>query len=103
MAPPAENLAAWSKALRNKLPHGKKAADAFGSFPDDFCLTLTLDNGQENYCHAELESLFGFKVYFTAPGCAWQKGRLENAFGLLRRYLPKETKLVGYMANRFPP
>lgn len=30
------------------------AEDIFSSLPDDFCLTLTLDHGKENSCHAEL-------------------------------------------------
>ena len=46
------------------------AEEAFSSFPDDLCLTLTLDHGKENSCHSDLEKLLGFKIYFEDPGCA---------------------------------
>lgn len=76
------------------------AQEAFSSFPDDLCLTLTLDNGKENSCHAELEKLLGLKVYFADPGCAWQKGCVENTFGLLRQYMPKKANIAGYTAKQ---
>lgn len=76
------------------------AENAFYSFPDDLCLTLTLDNGKENSCHAELKKLFGFRVYFADPGCAWQKGCIENTFGLLRQYIPKKTNIASYTAEQ---
>jgi IS30 family transposase len=75
------------------------AEDTFTSFPDDLCQTLTLDHGKENACHAELEKLHGFKVYFADPGCAWQKGSVENIFGLLRQYIPKKTNIANYTAR----
>jgi transposase, IS30 family len=76
------------------------AEEAFSSFPDDLCRTLTLDNGKENSCHAELEKLHGFKVYFADPGCAWQKGCIENTFGLLRQYMPKKANIAGYSVKQ---
>jgi IS30 family transposase len=76
------------------------AEDAFSSFPNDLCQTLTLDNGKENACHAELEKLLGFKVYFADPGCAWQKGCIENTFGLLRQYIPKKVNIANYTAKQ---
>jgi len=76
------------------------AAEAFSFFPDDLCQTLTLDHGKENSCHAELEKLHGFKVYFADPGCAWQKGCIENTFGLLRQYMPKKANIAGYTSNQ---
>jgi IS30 family transposase len=76
------------------------AEDTFSSFPDDLCLTMTLDNGKENSCHPELEKLLGFKVYFADPGCAWQKGCVENTFGLLRQYMPKKTNIANYTAKQ---
>jgi IS30 family transposase len=76
------------------------AEKAFSSFPDDLCQTLTLDHGKENSCHAELEKLLGFKVYFADPGSAWQKGCIENAFGLLRQYIPKKANIAAYTSNQ---
>lgn len=51
--------------------------------------TLTLDNGTENVEHEE----FGILTYFCDPYCSWQKGGIENQFGLLRQYLPKGCDL----------
>lgn len=34
------------------------AEEAFASFPDGLCLTLTLDNGKENACHVDLLNAF---------------------------------------------
>lgn len=51
--------------------------------------TLTLDRGTEN---AEYR-LFGLPVYFCDPYSSWQKGSVEQAIGLLRRYLPKRMDL----------
>ena len=92
--------------LANKKPYRtaqammRAAEDSFSSFPDNLCLALTLDHGKENACHAELERLVGFKVYFADPGCAWQKGSLENTFGLLRHYMPKKTNIADYTAGQ---
>lgn len=55
--------------------------------------TITFDNGKENIRHKKLEKL-GLKTYFTDPYSAWQKGSVEHAIGLLRRYLPKRTSLA---------
>ncbi|MGD9124279.1 MAG: IS30 family transposase [Desulfarculaceae bacterium] len=76
------------------------AQGAFALFPHDFCLTLTLDHGKENACHSELEQMLGFKVYFADPGCAWQKGCIENTFGLLRQYIPKKVNIANYTAKQ---
>jgi IS30 family transposase len=76
------------------------AEEAFSSFPADLCQTLTLDHGKENACHAELERQLGLKVYFADPGCAWQKGCIENVFGLLRQYMPKKANIAVYKAKQ---
>jgi IS30 family transposase len=64
-----------TKATLNKL----------GSLPEQLSRTLTLDNGTENVEHEQ----FGLPSYFCDPYCSWQKGGIENQFGLLRQYLPK--------------
>ena len=51
--------------------------------------TLTLDRGTEN---ADYQT-FGLPVFFCDPYSSWQKGSVENAIGLLRRYLPKGIDL----------
>jgi transposase, IS30 family len=51
--------------------------------------TLSLDNGIENKQHAGITSATGAGVYFCDPYSSWQKGGVENANKMLRRYVPK--------------
>lgn len=59
------------------------------SLPDGFVKSLTFDNGSENVKHEEL----GVPTYFCEPYKPWQKGGVENANKLIRRYVPKGTDL----------
>ncbi len=59
------------------------------SLPEEMFKTITFDNGIENYHHNQL----GVDTYFCKPFASWQKGCVENANKLLRRYLPRQTKL----------
>lgn len=54
--------------------------------------SLTLDNGTENARYAEL----GIRTYFCHPYSAWEKGAIENAFKLIREYIPKKKSLAYY-------
>lgn len=53
--------------------------------------TLTTDNGIENKQHKLVTKYTGVPVYFTDPYSSWQKGGVENANKMLRRYFPKGT------------
>lgn len=53
-------------------------------------LSLTQDNGIENTKHREL----GIKTFFCDPYSSWQKGGVEHANKMIRRYLPKGTDLA---------
>ncbi len=53
--------------------------------------SLTTDNGIENKHHKEITRITGAKVYFTDPYSSWQKGGVENANKMIRRYFPKGT------------
>lgn len=57
---------------------------------DKKILSLTYDNGMENRDHQKL----GIPSYFCDPYSSWQKGGVENANKMIRRYLPKKTNLV---------
>ena len=61
-------------ALRDML-HDKKA------------LSITQDNGIENRDHQRL----GIPAFFCDPYSSWQKGGVENANRMIRRYFPKGT------------
>ena len=50
--------------------------------------SITLDNGMEFAEHRSLPA----KTYFCDPYSSWQKGSVENANGLIRRFLPKSYR-----------
>ena len=49
--------------------------------------SITFDNGIENRDHETL----GVPTFFCRPYASWQKGGVENANKMLRRYFPKGT------------
>ena len=65
------------RALQNMLAN-KKA------------LSLTQDNGIENRDHQKL----GIPTFFCDPYSSWQKGGVENANKMIRRYIPKGIDLA---------
>ena len=64
----------------------------------DLRKTITFDNGKEFTRHQKLHCL-GFDTYFADKHSPWQKGAVENAIGLIRRYLPKGTSLKTLTQN----
>lgn len=52
--------------------------------------SLSLDNGIENRWHGQL----AVPTYFCDPYSSWQKGSVENANRMIRRYLPKGMDLA---------
>jgi transposase, IS30 family len=52
-----------------------------------FTKSITYDNGIENRCHEST----GIVSYFCAPYHSWEKGGIENANKMIRRYFPKGT------------
>jgi len=71
---------------------GQAQEDLLNQHPRAATLSVTLDNGRENYNHQDLRDM-GIATYFCDPHCAWQKGSNENHNGILRRYIPKKTDL----------
>jgi IS30 family transposase len=61
------------------------------NYPKDFRRTITYDNGSENVEHQRTNELLGTKSYFCNPFHSWEKGSVEHAIGLIRRFLPKKT------------
>jgi transposase, IS30 family len=59
-------------------------------------LSLTLDNGIENKQHAAITDATGVRVFFCDPYSSWQKGGVEHANKMLRRYLPKGCDLGNF-------
>ena len=50
-------------------------------------LSITRDNGIENKRHEAL----GIPSFFCRPYASWQKGGVENANKMIRRFFPKGT------------
>lgn len=61
-------------------------------------LSLTLDNGIENKQHTDIRDAGGVPIptFFCDPYSSWQKGGVEHANKMLRRYLPKGCDLARF-------
>ena len=55
--------------------------------------TITGDNGSEFADLSTLEQATDTKVYFTHPYSSFEKGTNERHNGLIRRFLPKGTRM----------
>lgn len=62
-------------------------------FPKSFRRSITFDNGLEFTGHQRLNKELGLKTFFCDPYASWQKGGVENANGILRRHVPKGSKV----------
>ena len=58
-------------------------------------LSLSQDNGIENTRHREL----GMPTFFCDPYSSWQKGGVEHANKMLRRFIPKGADINEYSAR----
>lgn len=54
--------------------------------------TITADNGSEFTEHQKIAKKLQADFYFTHPYSAWEKGTNENVNGLIRQYIPKNTR-----------
>jgi len=54
---------------------------------------MTFDNGGEFARHAVIREAFKMSTYFCDAYTSWQKGRIENANGRIRPWLPHQTDL----------
>lgn len=78
----AEKVSGFSPEKHNKAIMEMKK--------DKKMLSLTYDNGIENKYHKKLE----IPSYFCDSYASWQKGGVENANKMIRRYIPKKTNLA---------
>ena len=110
--------------LMERLKEGRKALPAAKAavrllFPyRTRVYTITTDNGSEFAAHLAITKGLARKgaektvVYFADSYSAWQKGAIENANKLIRKYIPKKAnfndfteayiKKVQYKLNRRP-
>jgi transposase, IS30 family len=57
--------------------------------------SLSLDNGIENTKYEEI----GIPTYFCDPYSSWQKGGVEHAIKMIRRFIPKGVDINTYSAQ----
>lgn len=82
--------------LARKISRLKYAMDGFRRlFAPLPVRSVTFDNGIENVRYEEL----GVSTYFCRPYSSWEKGQIENAFKLIRWYIPKKSNLSQYTQN----
>ena len=85
-----KNEQAVSKALE-QLVHREHSEEIFKS--------ITSDNGSEFATLTEALST-GAEVYFTHPYSSWERGTNENHNGMIRRFIPKGTRLYNVCSER---
>lgn len=89
----------WIRSLPNG--YGAEAVaialvDQLENIPPRMRRTLTVDQGRELKYWAEVQAITGTLFYFCDAYSPWQKPTVENQNGLLRRWLPKGTRLDTY-------
>jgi transposase, IS30 family len=67
------------------------AVKSLKEYPAVLRRSITYDNGTENTLHELTNKELGTESYFCNPYHSWEKGTVENAIGIIRRYYPKKT------------
>lgn len=80
-----------ARKIKNMKPESHNQA-LRAMLEDKKALSLTQDNGIENTRHREL----GLPTYFCDPYSSWQKGGVENAVKMIRRFIPKGSDVNDY-------
>lgn len=79
---------------RSAVATEQAIAQTVDTLPQWIFKSMTFDNGGEGACHVQLRDRLDMATYFCDAYASWQKGGVENANGLIRRYLPRMTKLA---------
>lgn len=77
-----------ARKIRNMKPESHNRA-LKAMLQNKKALSLTQDNGIENTRHQELN----LPTYFCDPYSSWQKGGVENAIKMIRRFIPKGSDI----------
>lgn len=67
---------------------------SLGNHPTQLRKSITYDNGSENVEHGLVNKTLGTQSYFCEPYRSWEKGSVEHAISLIRRFLPKKTNFA---------
>jgi len=93
-----ERLTMYIKSIRLKnktaeVTH-KAIIELMESLPEHARQSITYDNGTEFSFHTKVkEALKGLQTFFCDPYSPWQKGRVENSNGRLRKDFPRKIDL----------
>jgi IS30 family transposase len=73
----------------------REVNDAFVSMTDRFIglKSITLDNDVSFAGHRELSERMNVDVWFCDPYSSWQKGGVENANMIIRKFIPRGTDI----------
>lgn len=77
----------------------KALVKRLNNVPKDLRLSLTCDNGKENYGHESTKVALGMEMYFCHAYHSWEKGTVENRNRKARRFFPKGTDFT-YVTGR---
>jgi IS30 family transposase len=69
------------------------------SMPTGAVKSMTFDNGTEGARHTVVRDEYDVSTYFCDAYASWQKGAVENANRIIRRYLPR-TKDLSVLTDR---
>lgn len=61
--------------------------------------SVTLDNDIAFQHHTELRDKMNIQTFFCHPFHSWEKWQIEYANRLIRRYIPKKSRLANYSQN----
>lgn len=61
--------------------------------------SVTLDNDIAFQHHRELRDKMKIQTYFCHPYSSWEKGQIEYGNRLIRRHIPKKSRLANYSQN----
>ena len=80
---------------RQSIPLMEQIIAALAPLPAEARRSFTFDRGTEFMAWRRLLDGLGAQTWFCDPSSPWQKGSVENTNRRLRRYLPRETDLIG--------
>lgn len=87
-------LTRMSKIPNKSAPASRRALhDLLRPMPPHLRRSITYDNGLENVEHRLLNQSLGTRSWFCEPYHSWEKGQVENTNGLIRRFVPKRSRI----------
>ena len=69
----------------------KATVESLKNYSSRLRQSITYDNGTENVLHELTNKFLESDSYFCHPYHSWEKGTVENAIGIIRRFYPKKT------------